>query len=147
MHTKSHPQNSEIAQAVVDVCPRPSTSPRRPWCQGHGDILGRGRTFTTAHDMGRRLSNASPTPWSRGQITVVFVGGNRNSGVFRWFRSNSRFRRPAKRRFLWKNSSGKNKNPQESWGILDRNEKQGPRNDIPETGKCNLALLWRWLVN
>jgi len=177
MHTKSHPQNSEIAQAVVDVCPRPSISPRRPWCQGHGDILGRGRTFTTAHDMGRRLSNASPTPWSRVQITVVFVGGNlagtgipeysgdsgvirggfrrnmqesgSNAGIYRNLckipvnlAKNRSFLTPAKRRFLWKNSSGKNKNPQESWGILDRNEKQGPRNDIPETGKCNLALEW-----
>jgi len=28
MHANS--QNSEIAQAVVDVCPRPSTLPRRP---------------------------------------------------------------------------------------------------------------------
>ena len=50
MHTKSHPQNSEIAQAVVDGCVRPSTSLRRPWCQGHGDVLGRGHTSTTAWD-------------------------------------------------------------------------------------------------
>ena len=29
---------------------------------------------------------------------------------------------------------------------MDRNEKQGPRNDIPETGKCNLACLRRPIV-
>jgi hypothetical protein len=40
MHTKSNPQNSEIAQAVVDGRVRPSTLPRRPWCQGHGNMLG-----------------------------------------------------------------------------------------------------------
>jgi len=131
MHTKSHPQNSEIAQAVVDVCPWPSTSPRRPWCQGHGDVLGWGRTFTTAHDMGRRLSNASPTPlrqpWSL-QITVVLFGGNRNSGVFRWFRSNSEFlsydqKEVPVKKFLRKKqeSQGIRRNP-------GRNEKQSPGN-------------------
>ena len=30
MHTKNHPQNSEISQAVVDGRPRPSTSPHQP---------------------------------------------------------------------------------------------------------------------
>ena len=63
MHTKSNPQNSEIAQAVVDGCVRPSTLSRSPWCQGHGDVLGRGRPSTIAHDMNRRGS----TPWSRGR--------------------------------------------------------------------------------
>ena len=114
-------------QAVVDVCPRPSTSPRCPWCQGHGDILGRGRTFITAHDMGRRLSNASPTPWSRVN-QVSFFSGNRNSGVFRWFWSNSEFlsydqKEVPVKKFLWKKqeSQGIRRNP-------GRNEKQSPRN-------------------
>jgi hypothetical protein len=52
MHTKSNPQNSEITQAVVDGRVRPSTLLRRPWCQGHGDMLGRGRPSTTAHVRG-----------------------------------------------------------------------------------------------
>ena len=55
MHKKSNPKigyhQREFSPAVVDVCPQPSTSPRRPWCQGHGDVLGRGHTTTTAHDM------------------------------------------------------------------------------------------------
>ena len=38
-------------------------------------------------------------------------------------------------------------NPQESWGILDRNKKQGPRNDIPETGKCNLGGHFSFLAS
>ena len=46
MHTKSNPKigylQHQFAPAVVVVCRRPSTSPRRPWCQGHGDVLGRG---------------------------------------------------------------------------------------------------------
>jgi hypothetical protein len=55
---KSHPQNSEIAQAVVDGSVRPSTLPRRPWCQSHGNMLGRRRPSTTAHVRGQRRSNA-----------------------------------------------------------------------------------------
>ena len=127
MHTKSNPQNSEIVQAVVDVCPRPSTSPRCPWCQGHGDVLGGGRTFNTAHDMGRRLSNASPTMVSRS-----------NHGSFVWreqeFRSilvipekfggiRHRQKEVPVTKFLRKK--------QESQGIQrnrGRNEKQSPRN-------------------
>ena len=58
MHTKSNSQNSEIAQAVVDGGVRPSTLPRRPWCQGHGNMLGRRRPSTTAHVRGQRRSNA-----------------------------------------------------------------------------------------
>jgi len=65
MHTKSHPQNSEIAQAVVDVCPRPRPAYLRVardvrvtaiyWVEG---------VRSPQPMMGRRLSNASPTPWS-----------------------------------------------------------------------------------
>ena len=140
MHTKSHPQNSKIAQAVVDVCPRPSISPRRPWCQGHGDILGRGRTFTTAHDMGRRLSNASPTPWSRVQITVVFVGGNlAGTGIPEYSGDSGVIRDPEVQP---KGGSCKKIPPKkkESWGILAGTKNRDQEMDIPETGKCNLAL-------
>ena len=35
-----------------------------PVMSGSRRYTGSRRTFTTAHDMGRRLSNASPTPWS-----------------------------------------------------------------------------------
>ena len=65
MHTKSNPQNSEIAQAVVDGHVRPSTLPHCPWCQGHGDMLGQGCPSTTAHGRGRLQ------PWSCGQNHVT----------------------------------------------------------------------------
>jgi len=62
------------------------------------------------------------------QIMLVLFGGNRNSGVFRWFRSNSEFLSydqmevPVKK-FLRKKqeSQGIRRNP-------GRNEKQSPRN-------------------
>jgi hypothetical protein len=55
----TNPQNSEIAQAVVDGRVQPSTLPRCPWCQGHGDMLGRGRLSTIAHDMNWQGSTPS----------------------------------------------------------------------------------------
>jgi hypothetical protein len=70
---------------------------------------------------------------------VVLFGGNRNSGVFRRFRSNSEEYAAAKRKFLLKNFSGKNKNLKESGGILAGMKNRGLEMDIPETGKCNLA--------
>ena len=144
MHTKSHPQNSGISQAVVNGRVRPSTLPRHPWCQGYGNVMGRWCLFTTAHDMGRRLSNASPTPWSRVKSQVFFLAGtgipeySGDSGVIR------RNTPPAKRRFLWKNFSGKNKNPKESGGILAGMKSRVLEMDIPETGKCNLGCVGQW---
>jgi len=39
-----------------------------------------------------------------------------------------------------KNSSGKNKNPKESGGILAGMKNRVLEMDIPETGKCNLVM-------
>ena len=54
MHKKSNRKigyrQREFSPAVMDVCPQLSTSLCRPWCQGHGDVLGGGHTSTTAHD-------------------------------------------------------------------------------------------------
>ena len=87
-------------------------------------------------------ADASPTPlrqpWSL-QIMVVLFGGNRNSGVFRWFRSNSEFLSYDQKEVPVKNSSGKNKNPKESGGILAGMKNRVLEMDIPETGKCNLG--------
>jgi len=69
MHIKSNPKigysHRRFSPAVVEVCPRPSTSPRRPWCQGHGDVLGRGHTSTTAHDRAGAARRHGPgaKPW------------------------------------------------------------------------------------
>ena len=49
---------------------------------------------------------------------------------------------PAKRRFLWKKSSGKKRNPEESWGILAGTKNRDLEIDIPETGIGNLACNW-----
>jgi hypothetical protein len=148
MNTKSHPQNSGISQAVVDGRIRPSTLPRRPWCQGYGNVLGRWCLFTTAHAMGRRLSNASPTPWSRVKSQVVFLAGtgNRNSGVFRWFWSNSEEYTSSQKEVPVKKFLRKK---QESQGIRrnpGRNEKQSPRNGHSWNIKMQPRLCWAVVV-
>ena len=88
---------------------------------------------------------ASPTPlqqpWSL-QIMVVLFGGNRNSGVFRWFQSNSEFlsydqKEVPVKKFLRKKqeSQGIRRNP-------GRNEKQSPGNGH----SWNRKMQPRWVL-
>ena len=79
MCTKSNPQNNEVAQAVGDRRVRPSTSPRCPWCQGHGDMLCRGHPSTTAHGRGQRRSNAMVLRSKSRSFVQMAFGGNRDS--------------------------------------------------------------------
>jgi len=117
VHTKSNPQNSEIAQAVVDGRVDPAHSRVAHgvrvtsiwWVEGVCPL----QPMVEA--------NAAPIPWSRGRNHSSFVqtafgrnmnsGGIHDSGVIR------RNTPPAKRRFLWKKSSVKTRiqrNPEES---------------------------------
>jgi len=139
MHTKSNPQISKIAQAVVDVCPRPSISPRCPWCQGSGS-----RRYTGSRAYVHHSPWYGPTPLQRlsdamvsRQITLIFLAGtgipeySGDSGVIRDSEVQRRFLKKIpleKKRIL--------RNPEESW----QERKTGTKKWIfPETGKCNLA--------
>jgi hypothetical protein len=98
-------------------------------------VKGQGRTFITAHDMGRRLSNASPTPWSRVKSRWFSSAGtgipeySGDSGVIRDSevqpKGGSCKKIPPKKK--------------ESWGILAGTKNRDQEMDIPETGKCNLG--------
>ena len=89
--------------------------------------------------MGRRLSNDSPTPWSlsnHGSFVLAGTGIPEYSGDSGVIRDSGVQQKevPVKKILRKKQESqGIRRNP-------GRNEKQSPRNDISETGKCNLVF-------